>query len=171
MEKAKEILKEIRVYLLLIVVVLLVKMFLVAPIRVNGESMMGTLHDKDIMILDKISYRFSSIKRFDIVVVKYNDDYLIKRVIGLPGEHIEYKNNKLYVNGKVLKENFSHMKTNDFKLDSLGNSKVPKNQYLVLGDNRVNSLDSRMIGFIKKNQIEGKTSFTILPFHRFGNKK
>ena len=63
------------------------------------------------------------------------------------------------------------MKTNDFKLDSLGNSKVPKNQYLALGDNRVNSLDSRMIGFIKKNQIEGKTSFTILPFHRFGNKK
>ena len=98
MEKAKEILKEIRVYLLIIVVVLLVKMFLVAPIRVNGESMMGTLHDKDIMILDKISYRFSPIKRFDIVVVKYKNDYLIKRVIGLPGEHIEYKNNKLYVN-------------------------------------------------------------------------
>lgn len=171
MEKAKEIFKEIRVYLLIIVIVLLVKTFLVAPIRVNGESMMGTLHDKDIMILDKISYRFSSIKRFDIVVVKYNDEYLIKRVIGLPGEKVEYKNNKLYVNGKVLKENFSHMKTDDFKLDSIGNSKVPKNQYLVLGDNRVNSLDSRIIGFIKRSQISGKTSFTILPFNRFGSKK
>lgn len=171
MEKAKEIFKEIRVYLLIIVIALLVKTFLVAPIRVNGESMMGTLHDKDIMILDKISYRFSPIKRFDIVVVKYKDEYLIKRVIGLPGEKVEYKNNKLYVNGKLLKENFSHMKTDDFKLDSIGNSKVPKNQYLVLGDNRVNSLDSRIIGFIKRSQISGKTSFTILPFNRFGSKK
>ena len=171
MEKAKEIFKEIRVYLLIIVIALLVKTFLVAPIRVNGESMMGTPHDKDIMILDKISYRFSPIKRFDIVVVKYKDEYLIKRVIGLPGEKVEYKNNKLYVNGKLLKGNFSHMKTDDFKLDSIGNSKVPKNQYLVLGDNRVNSLDSRIIGFIKRSQISGKTSFTILPFNRFGSKK
>lgn len=171
MDRLKENYKEIRVYIIIILIVLLIKVFVVAPIRVNGESMMGTLYHKDIMILDKISYRFSPIKRFDIVVVKYKDDYLIKRVIGLPGEHIEYKNNKLYVNGKAMKENFSHMRTNDFKIDSLGSSKIPKNQYLVLGDNRTNSLDSRMIGFIKSNQISGKTSFTILPFNRFGSKK
>lgn len=171
MEKAKEIFKEIRIYLIIIVVILLIKTFVVAPIRVNGESMMGTLHHKDIMILDKMTYRFSTIKRFDIVVVKYKEEYLIKRVIGLPGEKIEYKNNKLYVNGKIIKENFSHMKTSNFKLEDIGSSKVPKNQYLVLGDNRVNSLDSRMIGFIKRSQISGKTSFTILPFSRFGSKK
>lgn len=171
MEKAKEIFKEIRVYLIIIIVVLLIKTFVVAPIRVNGDSMMGTLHHKDIMILDKISYRFSPIKRFDIVVVKYKGEYLIKRVIGLPGEKVEYKNNKLYVNGKGIKENFSHMKTSDFKIDSLGSSKIPKNSYLVLGDNRTNSLDSRIIGFIEKKQISGKTSFTILPFNRLGSKK
>ena len=62
--------------------------------------MVPTLLDGDIMILDKIGYRINGLKRFDIVVIKYNNEKIIKRVIGLPGDYIEYKDNILYVNGK-----------------------------------------------------------------------
>lgn len=165
-----KILKEIIPYIVIIVVVILIKTFFVTPIRVNGESMYPTLHEKDIMILNKIHYRFNEIERFDIVVIKTDQNYLIKRVIGLPGEHIEYKNNILYVNGKKQKEPVELPKTNDFDSDTFGMGNIPKDSYLVLGDNRENSLDSRAIGFIKKKYIIGKTQFTIFPFNRFGNK-
>lgn len=92
--------KEILGYVLVIVLVLLVKQFIITPIRVNGASMNDTLYDKDIMILDKISYHFQDIERFDIVVIKMDDEYLIKRVIALPGEKISYQDNKLYINDK-----------------------------------------------------------------------
>ena len=117
------------------------------------------------MILDIIGYRTSRLKRFDIVVVDNGKDYLIKRVIGLPGEEIEYKDNKLYVNGKEVNDKYGNGKTSDFKV------KVGKNKYFVLGDNRTNSLDSRYYGSFNKKKILGKTSFTVFPFNRFGNKK
>ena len=69
--------------------------------------MVPTLLDGDIMILDKIGYRINGLKRFDIVVIKYNNEKIIKRVIGLPGDYIEYKDNILYVNGKEIKEALS----------------------------------------------------------------
>ncbi len=166
MDKFKKKIKELLPYIIIILVVIIIKFFIVTPIRVNGPSMDDTLHDKDIMILNEFSYRFNKIKRFDIVVIKYKNEYLIKRVIGLPGEKVEYKNNKLYINKKLIKENFSHKETEDFKT-----KKIPKDNYIVLGDNRTDSVDSRMIGFIKKKDIRGKTSFTILPFNRFGHKK
>lgn len=172
-EKDKMIkdLKEVAIYLVVIVLIILLKQFVVAPIRVNGDSMNDTLENKDIMILNKVSYHFQEIKRFDIVVVDIESEKIIKRVIGLPGENIEYIDNTLYVNGKRIEENFSHKETDDFSIEELGVKKVPEDSYLVLGDNRSNSLDSRMIGFIPKNNIIGKTSFTIFPFSRFGEKE
>ena len=123
-----------------------------------------TLNDKDIMILDEISYRFSEIERFNIVVVKEENEYLIKRIIGLPGEKIEYKDNKLYIDGKYVKEDFKHMETMDFST-TLG-----EDEYFIMGDNRTNSTDSRIFGPISRDEIIGKTSLTILPISRFGNK-
>ena len=158
--------KEILSYILIIIIVLLIKQFIITPIRVNGTSMNDTLKHQDIMILDRISYRFSKIKRFDIVVVKRDGEYLIKRVIGLPGDMIEYKNNKLYVNEKEIKEDFKHKKTDDFKLDI----KIPDDYYFVMGDNRPDSIDSRIIGLINKDEILGKTSLVIFPFKRIGIK-
>ena len=152
-------------YIIVIILVLLFKKFVVSPIKVNGNSMFKTLHDGDIMILNIIGYRFSDVERFDIVVVDEGDEYLIKRVIGLPGETIEYKDNQLYVNGKKVKENYGSEKTDDFKV------KVSKDSYFVLGDNRTNSLDSRYFGAFKRKKILGKTKLTIFPFNRFGNKK
>ena len=91
--------------------------------------------------------------------------YLIKRVIGLPGDKIEYKDNVLYVNGEKIKEDFlnKNIKTENFSLASLGYQKIPKDMYLVLGDNREDSLDSREIGLIKKKDILGKVSLKIWP--------
>ena len=126
--------------------------------------MYPTLHNKDIMILDEISYRFKEIQRFDIVVLKADDEYLIKRVIGLPGEKIKYENNTLYVNDVKVEEHFSEEITKDFEVV------VPKGKYYVLGDNRTNSTDSRVLGPIDRKQILGKTSLTLLPFDRFGKK-
>ena len=152
--------KEILSYIVIIVVILLIKQFIVTPIRVNGASMDDTLKDKDIMILDKISYRFSDIKRFDIVVIKLEDEYIVKRVIGLPKEKVEYKDNKLYINGKEVKENFSHKEIKDYVLEE----EIPDDYYFVVGDNRPVSLDSRVIGLINRKNILGKTSLTIFPF-------
>lgn len=167
MDKSKKkYLKEITPYIIVILVVIIIKAYIIAPIRVNGPSMEDTLKDKDIMILNELGYHLGDINRFDIVVIRYENEYLIKRVIGLPGEKIAYKDNKLYINGKYIKENFSHKKTNDFK-----EIKIPEDKYFVLGDNRVNSTDSRIIGFIDKEDIKGKTSLVIYPFSRFGIKK
>ena len=162
----KNYLKEFLPYFIIILVVVFIKIFVVSPIRVNGASMNPTLNDKDIMLLDEISYRFSEIERFDIVVIHYRDEYLIKRVIGLPGETVAYLDNQLYINGKKVAEDFEHEKTSDFS-----EIKVPDDEYFVLGDNRVNSTDSRIIGTISREDIKGKTSFTIYPFSRFGKKE
>ncbi|MDO4996868.1 MAG: signal peptidase I [Bacilli bacterium] len=162
MEEKKSFFKENGIYIVLVIIVLLIKIFVVSPIRVNGASMNNTLYDKDIMILDEISYRFNDIKRFDIVVVETPDEYLIKRVVGLPGETIKYEDNILYINGKEVKENFTHKETKDFE------AKVPEGKYFVLGDNRTNSSDSRIIGAVSKKQIKGKTSLIIFPFSRAG---
>ncbi len=160
----KNYIKEFLPYFMIILVVVLIKTFVVSPIRVNGASMDPTLNDKDIMLLDEISYRFSDIERFDIVVVKEEDEYLIKRVIGLPGETVEYKNDKLYIDGKYVKEDFKHKETFDFST-TLG-----KDEYFIMGDNRTNSTDSRVFGPISRDKVMGKTSLTILPISRFGNK-
>ena len=163
-EKTIKTIKELLPYIITIIVVLLFKQFLFAPIRVNGDSMYSTLKNNDIMILDKVHYRHNDIKRFDIVVVDADYELLIKRVIGLPGEKIEVKNNKLYINGKYIKQNFKYKKTEDFSY------KIPKGKYFVMGDNRTNSLDSRYFGAFKQKQIIGKTDYTVFPFNRFGKK-
>lgn len=165
MSKKEVFMREYLPYIIIIIVVLLIKMFIVTPIRVNGPSMLDTLEDKDIMILDEISFKFKGLKRFDIVVVNYKNERIIKRVIGLPGETVEYRDNKLYINGKVVEEDFSHEVTAD--VDPI---KIPKNCYYVMGDNRVNSTDSRIIGPVSIKDIRGTTKLTVFPFKRFGNK-
>ena len=160
-----KIFKEIIPYVLIIVVVLAIKRFVVSPIRVNGASMFPTLKNNDMMILNETSYYFKDIKRFDIVVVDTKEELIIKRVIGLPGETISYQDNKLYINGKQIKEEYSYGKTNDFDPITL------KDEYFVMGDNRQNSMDSRYFGPFKKKFIRGKTNFIIIPFDRMGKVK
>ena len=163
--KTLKIIKDIIPYVVIIILVLLFKKFVYAPIKVNGESMMDTLHDGDIMILNVIDYKIHGLKRFDIVVVDEGEELIIKRVIGLPGEEVEYKDNQLYINGKKVKDKYASQKTDDFS------ETVPKGEYLVLGDNRTNSLDSRVFGTFEKKKILGKTNLTVYPFKRWGSKE
>jgi signal peptidase I len=155
-------------YLLVIAFVILLRIFIITPIHVDGKSMENTLHNNDIMILNIIGYKLNSINRFDIVVIKYGDEHLIKRVIGFPGEIIEYKDNKLYVNDELIKDVVKEQ-TSDFSTTELTEDGViPKGKYFVLGDNRGNSADSRIIGFIDEKDIEGKTNLILFPINHFG---
>lgn len=160
--------KEIIEYIVLIIVVLLIRTYLFVPIMVSGNSMVPTLNNGDVMILNKFKYLVNDIKRFDIVVVDYENEYIIKRVIGLPGDYIEYKNDILYVNSKKVEENYNREFTDDFDLNDLNKEIIPNNYYLVLGDNRPISKDSRKIGLIDKKNIKGSTNFVLFPFSRFG---
>ena len=131
--------------------------------------MYPTLDDKDIMILNKIGYEVDGLERLDIVVVKYHDKYLIKRVIGLPGDSIKYKDNKLYINDEYVEEPFLNDDVATWDFEMVGT--VPEDSYFVMGDNRVVSMDSRDLGTFKKSRIIGKTNFTVYPFSNFGTKK
>ena len=160
--------KEIMSYVIIIIIVLLIKRYVFTPIKVNGDSMNPNLFDGELMILNEIGYHLNGVERFDIVVIEKNGEKIIKRVIGLPGDKVEYKDDKLYINDELVEETFNHKKTNDFSLSDIEVDIIPEGYYFVLGDNRVNSLDSRIIGLISKKEIRGKTNFIIYPFKKFG---
>lgn len=158
--------KELIPYIIIIIVVVIIRTFVATPVIVVGDSMVPTLKDKQLLLLNKIDYRFNDIERFDIVVIKSGKKEIIKRVIGLPGETIEYKNNILYVNGHEIASDYN-FETDDFTLSSICNCEtIPNNKYLVLGDNRKISADSRIIGLIDKNNILGSTQASIWPIKK-----
>ena len=162
--------KEILPYIIIILIVVLIRSFIITPIIVSGDSMKPNLHNKEVLLEQKIGYNSSSIKRFDIVVIKKDNEEIIKRIIGLPGEHISYKNNKLYVNDKLVESEYTYRDTNDFNLEEICScSTIPEGKYLVLGDNRPISKDSRIIGLIDEKDILGKAIYRIWPINKFGN--
>lgn len=133
---------------------------------VDGMSMYNTLNDGDNLIIEKLSYRFGDVERFDIVVFPYYDGavgmdvYYIKRIIGLPGETIQITDGKIYINGDVLEEDYGYY-IDDIPMkgyDAEEEIYIGENEYFVLGDNRNNSTDSRynVVGLIKREQIRGK---------------
>ena len=156
----KEKIKEFSGYIIIILVVVLIRAFVVTPIRVNGASMESTLKNGDYMILKKYDKDYS---RYDIVVIKRGKDKLIKRIIGLPKEDIEYKENTLYIDGQEKEDKNRIGYTYDFK------DYCKEDEYYILGDNREDSTDSRIIGCVSKEDILGTTSFRIFPFNKFGN--
>lgn len=143
---------------------------------VDGQSMMPNLKDGDNLIVEKISYLFGDIKRYDVVVfphfdtVKKEEVYYIKRVIGLPGETIQIKDGEIYIDGQILSENYGYY-INDTSMDG-GEAEeeyyIGEDEYFVLGDNRNASIDSRIIGCISRDEIEGKAAFRIFPFDNIG---
>ncbi|HEY4554207.1 MAG TPA: signal peptidase I [Bacillaceae bacterium] len=147
-----------------------IRYFLFAPIVVDGLSMMPTLHNGDRMIVNKLAKP----DRFDIIVFHAPEqkDY-IKRVIGLPGDTVEYRNDTLYVNGKAYEEPYldaykkeltEGLLTDDFTLEELTGSKtVPEGELFVMGDNRRFSKDSRHIGTVSIKKVVGDTNFVYWP--------
>jgi|SRR5690625_3020718 len=171
MDKEKrEWISSLRFVIILVTIVIVVRTFFISPIIVEGPSMLPTLKDRDQMIINKFIYRVSEPKRFDIVVFHASEEEdFIKRVIGLPGEHVAIENGKLYINDQEIEEPFLHeynsRNQRSFRLEDLPGSyeKIPEGHVLVLGDNRNNSKDSRSFGLIKFEDIVGKASIIYWP--------
>jgi len=173
-KKKNEWLEWTKAILLALGIAVIVRVFIFAPIIVDGPSMLPTLHDRDQMIVNKLSYTFGEPERFDIVVFHASQQKdFIKRVIGLPGEHVEVKDSILHIDGEPMEEDFLIRDSddsfrNDFSLEELpGNHDViPEDHLLVLGDNRSNSTDSRMIGLISLDEVVGEASLIYWPLDR-----
>lgn len=151
--------KEVVPYIIILAVVVLIRTYIVTPVIVDGESMSNTLEDGEVLILKKYDRSFD---RFDIVVFNYDNEKLIKRIIGLPGESVKYKDGILYINDKEVEDKFGPL-TYDFSIERLDITTIPEGYYFALGDNRKNSSDSRIIGLISEKDITGTTSFSIWP--------
>ncbi|MEG0260104.1 MAG: signal peptidase I [Lysinibacillus sp.] len=156
--------------------------FIFTPVAVDGASMMPTFESGDKVIVNKIGPRLTAYERFDVVVFgEAKNKHYIKRIIGLPGDHIAYKDDVLYINGETFEEPYlaSYKEaltdkgdfTYDFTLEEqLGETTVPQGQFFVLGDNRRKSIDSRdqSIGFVAQEIVLGTAGFVIWPFDHIG---
>ncbi|WP_453990557.1 signal peptidase I [Bacillus nitroreducens] len=162
-----------------LIIVVFLRAFFFTNYIVEGESMMPTLEDGNLLMVNKIGIKLGELDRFDIVVFHKNkEEDFVKRVIGLPGDHIEYQDDVLYVNGKAVsepfldsfkKELFIGQLTGDFTLEEVtGESTVPEDQLFVIGDNRLDSWDSRHFGFVKMDQVVGKVNIKYWPFDKIG---
>lgn len=156
-----KVIKEVIPYIVIVVVVVLIRTFIITPVRVDGDSMKNTLKNGDILLL----YKLSSINRFDIIVLdeEKDNEKIIKRVIGLPGETVAIKNGKIYINDKVIDDEYAYGETSDYNKVTLRDD-----EYFILGDNRLISKDSRYFGPIKDNEIKGKIVFRLFPFTKIG---
>lgn len=156
-----KIIKEVIPYIVIVVVVVLIRTFIITPVRVDGDSMKNTLKNGDILLL----YKLSSIDRFDIIVLdeEKDNEKIIKRVIGLPGETVAIKKGKIYINDKVIDDEYAYGETSDYNKVTLKDD-----EYFILGDNRLISKDSRYFGPIKDNEIKGKIVFRLFPFTKIG---
>lgn len=179
---AKEILSYIVTLVIVIGIVFTFRHFIAEPFAVEGRSMDYTLADGERLFMLKLN----KIDRFDIVVLpapngdtdaKGNVKLYIKRVIGVPGDTIEYKDDVLYLNGHAIEEPYLAQKkqetttnfTDNFTLEGVtGQSVVPEGKVFVMGDNRQNSLDSRAFGFVEIDSIKGEADFIYWPLNQFG---
>lgn len=174
-----KVLKELLSTGLYILIVLLMTYLVIHYVgqrtEVDGESMENTLSNGDNLIVDKITYRFSDPKRFDIIVFPFQykeNTYYIKRIIGLPGETVQIDDGgNIYINGELLEESYGR---EIIRADTIGRAAEPivlgDDEYFVMGDNRNNSSDSRteMVGNIHRDDIIGRAWLRIWPFSKFG---
>ena len=163
----------IKVVVISLAIILPIRYYLVQPFFVKGASMESSFEDGDYLLVDEISYRFSEPARGDVIIFRYPGDrsqFYIKRIIGLPDETIETKDNEVIIyntdnpDGFVLSENYL-----DLDQKTLGNMlmRLDDNEYFVLGDNRLHSSDSRRWGPVNKTLITGKAFLRAWPFNKF----
>ncbi|MGM9987770.1 MAG: signal peptidase I [Bacillaceae bacterium] len=176
--KGKKRLQWLKTILLGVFLATLFRMFFFSTYIVNGESMLPTLREGNLLVVNKIKYVIGDIERFDVIVFHANEkeDY-VKRVIGLPGDEITYKEDVLYVNNKPVKEPYLNKSiekqkekpyTKNFTLEELtGEKRVPEGYLFVEGDNRVKSWDSRHFGFIPIDHVVGKVNLRYWPINQF----
>lgn len=163
----------LKVVLISLAIIIPVRYFLIQPFYVKGASMEPNFHDNEYLIIDEITYRFQKPHRGDIVVFRYPLDpsqYFIKRIIGLPGETVEFQEGKVYIyndeyeNGVPVDESYLPV-----GILTQGEKSIvlSLDEYYVLGDNRSSSLDSRRFGPVHQRNVIGKVWFRGWPFSRF----
>ncbi len=166
MPKEKSLLREYtEAIILALIAALLIRATVVQAFRIPSGSMIPTLLVGDQILVDKLAYKFRKPQRGDIMVFKYPKDEsrdFIKRVIGLPGDKLEIKSRKVYVNGEPINEDayayheFADLNTYPHPRDNFGPVTIPEKSYFVMGDNRENSMDSRFWGFLDEENLVGR---------------
>lgn len=162
-----------------IIIFVFIRTFFFSNYVVEGESMMPTLQDGNKLVVNKLGFQTGELERFDVIVFHANEkEDFVKRIIGLPGDKIEYRDDQLFINGHKYEEPFLKkykqealgMKlTGDFSLKEItGEDKVPEGKLFVLGDNRLGSWDSRHFGFISESQVVGKVDLRYWPLDEVG---
>lgn len=157
----------IKVVAISLAIIIPVRYLLLQPFYVKGASMEPNFEDHEYLLIDELTYHFRNPVRGEVVVFKYPNDpsqYFIKRVIGLPGENISVSNDHVYVNGEQLVE--SVYLANSIITSGSTNITLGQDQYLLFGDNRPASLDSRIFGPVARKYIVGKTWVRAWPFSR-----
>lgn len=181
LRELKEFIKDTMGYVIALAIFIFVFTFIVAVAPIAGNSMNPTLNDGDMVIVSRFTYKISKVQRNDIIIFKdANNKKYVKRIIGLPGEKIDYINGYLIVNGETFEENISTAYlTNNFLFSDIcpievcTDGIIPIDKYLVLGDARNDSQDSRdpSIGLVPKDNIIGKIVFKIWPLNEYGKIK
>ncbi|MFZ5965622.1 MAG: signal peptidase I [Bacillota bacterium] len=154
--------------LLAMIIAIGIEEFIFGFTIVQGYSMYPTLNNNDKLFVNKISYFFHPPKTGDIVIFHpplkdYQDDFFIKRVIGIENDEFSIENGKLYINGELIHEGYLNGDPYQDKTYQITSGKVPKGMIFVMGDNRNDSNDSRCFGYVPISSIEGKADFRLLP--------
>jgi signal peptidase I len=155
----------IQAILIAVVLAIIIRLFVFEPFNVSGPSMKETMHTGDLVIVNKLIYKIRDPKPGEVIVfhAPEHKDY-IKRVIALPGEKLEARNNKVYINGKEIKEPYlaDNVRTQDFS-----EVIVPPGHIFVMGDNRMDSTDSRVLGPISIDKLVGRADLIYWPLSEF----
>lgn len=169
----KEIIEWIKIIVTSLAIAIVITHF-VKPTLVQGSSMYPTLEEKDYLIINRVSYKRNEPQKGDIIVFKTEllqdngkKKDLVKRVIGLPGDHVKIENQEVYLNGELLKEEYlSSSVITEGNIDIT----IPQGSIFVMGDNRQHSMDSRDadVGLVKIDDIMGKVIVRLLPFDKIG---
>jgi signal peptidase I len=166
------ILEIVKTIIISLAIILPIRYFLIQPFLVDGASMQPNFHNRDYLIVNEISYRFTEPKRGEVIVLKNPDNtkqFFIKRIIALPGEFIKIENGNVYIK-EVNASEFKIINEKDYlpaDLKTFGSPdpiQLKSDEYFVMGDNRGNSRDGRVFGPLKRSLIVGKILFRGFPF-------
>ena len=175
----KELVSFLKILILSYISIFLLTTFVIKPVVVTGTSMEPTLKDKDVGFSNVFMKRIFGIDRSSVVTVyvEADDQYLVKRVIGLPGETVYAQNGIIFINDEALIENYldqdfmqSSVGLNGYFTEDFEKLLIPDDYYFLMGDNRPRSKDSRQYGPFHKDQILSNSLLVIYPFDNFGIK-
>lgn len=172
-KRNKNLLKDIMDYTfsigMAIVIALVFRSYVFARANVDGPSMQPTLQNKDNVFMEKITTNLKSFQKGEIIVFDSNNknhDYYVKRIIGVAGDKVEIKDGHVYLNDTLLKEDYLDPSAITEPLTDTTQYIVPEGHVFVLGDNRTNSTDSRMLGPINVSDIKGHVVVRVFPFDK-----